>query len=147
MTTYDVSMPEGPSPWGFATTPVIVLIGMVGNCLSLVVMKSKTLRHKSYSDYLCALAVFDTITLIIRLVKTVDEYYSVKLDTFGLFQKFNDGSCKVFDFLEHVSYLMSSWLVVLMAIERLIAVRFPFKRVVIRHQHHEPGTHEIRHVF
>ena len=42
--------------WGFLVKQcvghVIVLIGLVGNCLSFVVMKSKPLRNKSYSHYL-----------------------------------------------------------------------------------------------
>ena len=97
-------------------------------------MKSKTLRKKSYSHYLCALATFDSITLIIRQVKISDEYYIDVLNKNGLFQYFNNSTCKVFNFVEHVSYLMSSWLIVIMAIERFVAVCFPFKTIFIRKQ-------------
>lgn len=42
--------------WGFLVKQcvghLIVLVGLVGNCLSFVVMKSKSLRNKSYSHYL-----------------------------------------------------------------------------------------------
>lgn len=128
----------GPASWGFwvkfTSTPAIVIAGVIGNTLSLIVMKSQSLRHKSYSHYLCALAVFDTITLIIRLVTTINEYYTGILNERGLFHSFNNIGCKVYNFFEHVSYLMSSWLVVLMAMERLIAVCFPFKKCVIRQQ-------------
>ena len=129
--------PELPE-WGqwfkFIMTPIIVTIGVIGNALSFIVMKTKSLRYKSYSHYLCALAFFDTVTLVLRLVKTVDEYYVYELHIQGLFQSFNHASCVIFNFIEHVSYLMSSWLIVLMAIERLVAVCFPFKKSIIRKQ-------------
>lgn len=117
----------------FVLTPVIVLAGLVGNTLSFVVMKSKTLRHKSYSHYLSALALFDTFTLIIRQVRTVDEFYR-RDGANEIFRHFDDFGCKVFYYLEHVFYLMSHWLIVLMAVERLIAVCMPFKKVAIRKQ-------------
>lgn len=124
--------------WGFwakvLTTPLIVSVGVVGNILSFVVMKSKTLRYKSYSHYLCALAVFDTLTLIFRQVESVDEFYLQHMKSKGLFQNFNDNTCKIYNFFSHVISLMSSWLVVFMALERLIAVCYPFKNVVIRQQ-------------
>ena len=113
---------------------MIVTIGIIGNTLSFIVMKTKSLRHKSYSHYLCALAFFDTVTLVLRLVITVDEYYKTVLHIQGLFQNFSHGACATFNFFEHVSYLMSSWLVVLMAVERLVAVCMPFKKTIIRTQ-------------
>ena len=124
--------------WGFwikfISTPIIVIIGIIGNTLSVVVMKSKMLRNKSYSHYLCTLAFFDTLTLVIRLIRTINEYYMDELNKAGPFQSFNNFWCKLYNYVEHCSYLMSSWLIVLMAIERLIAVCFPFKKVIIRKQ-------------
>ncbi|XP_053387787.1 growth hormone secretagogue receptor type 1-like [Mercenaria mercenaria] len=111
---------------------MIVLAGLIGNTLSFIVMKSKTLRNKSYSHYLSALAVFDTLTLVIRQVRIVDEYYFNKKGVNEVFKNFDDFGCKIFHYVEHVAYLMSSWLIVLMAVERLIAVCLPFKKVVIR---------------
>ncbi|XP_045173503.2 growth hormone secretagogue receptor type 1-like [Mercenaria mercenaria] len=131
----DFPVPVIPK-WGFwakfLSTPVIVLVGILGNMLSFIVMKTKTLRHKSYSHYLCALAVFDTLTLIIRQIESVDEYLVSHQKTSGVFQQFSDGSCKLYNFIVHVITLMCSWLVVFMAVERLIAVCFPFKKVYFR---------------
>ncbi|KAH3853528.1 hypothetical protein DPMN_096053 [Dreissena polymorpha] len=122
--------------WGFwikfVLTPVIVCTGIIGNTLSLIVMKSKALRHKSYSQYLSALAMFDTLTLILRQIRTVDDYFLNQMNQNMVFKGFNDFGCKLFNFIEHVSYLMSSWLIVLMAIERLVAVWMPFKKFRIR---------------
>lgn len=98
-----------------------------------MVMKSEALRHKSYSHYLCALAVFDTLTLLINLVGTIDECY-LHFHQPGLFHGFSGLSCKLYNFISHVITLMSSWIVVLMAIERLVAVRVPFTKVWLRTQ-------------
>ncbi|XP_053376560.1 growth hormone secretagogue receptor type 1-like [Mercenaria mercenaria] len=95
-------------------------------------MKTKPLRHKSYSHYLCALAVFDTLTLIIRQAESVDEYLVSYRKTSGIFHNFSDSSCKLYNFTAHVITLMCSWLVVFMAVERLIAVCFPFKKFNLR---------------
>lgn len=51
-----LSAPLHVADWGFVIRQllchVIVAAGLVGNCLSFFVMKSKPLRHKSYSHYL-----------------------------------------------------------------------------------------------
>lgn len=126
------------APFGFWTecvsTPIIVLIGIIGNTLSFVVMKSNTLRHKSYAHYLCVLAVFDTLTLVTRQVESVNKYFISGLGEPGLFEDFSAISCKFYKYVTHVITVVSSWLVVLMAIERLLAVCFPFKKVAIRQQ-------------
>ena len=107
--------------WGFwfkiISTPIIVLVGIIGNSLSLLVMRSDALKNKSYSHYLCALAVFDTLTLIINLIATVDEYY-MYYSLPGIFHNFTNFSCKLYNFLSHVITLMSSWIIVLMAVVR-----------------------------
>ena len=126
-----------PEEWGFwfkiISTPIIVLVGIIGNSLSLLVMRSDALKNKSYSHYLCALAVFDTLTLIINLIATVDEYY-MYFSLPGIFHNFTNFSCKLYNFLSHVITLMSSWIIVLMAVERLMAVCVPFKKVLLRTQ-------------
>ncbi|KAL3885441.1 hypothetical protein ACJMK2_025626 [Sinanodonta woodiana] len=95
-------------------------------------MKSEALRHKSYSHYISALAVFDSLTLIGRQVSTVNEYYITQLKEPGLFSGFSYTLCKLYNFIEHTCYLMSSWLIVLMAVERVFAVCLPFKQCIIR---------------
>ncbi|XP_050401949.1 FMRFamide peptide receptor frpr-18 [Patella vulgata] len=122
---------ERPAVWGFFLnqifTPIFTVIGIVGNCLSFIVMKSKTLRNKSYSHYLCALAVFDSLVLIGREVMVTNEllmYYGKP----GVFVNFSATACKIFNFAECVCYLMSSWIIVCMAQERLLVVYMPFKK-------------------
>ena len=123
--------------WGWWTmqilTPVIVIVGIIGNILSFRVMKSKRLKHKSYSHLLCALACFDSLSLIGRQIDITNELVKWKLDH-NMFRDFSNESCKVFKFFENMCYLMSAWLIVSIAFERLFAVCFPFKKFLLRTQ-------------
>ena len=93
-------------------------------------MKSQPLRHRSYSHYLCALAVFDSLTLIGQEVEVLDAFLRDIKKT-GLFLYFDASGCKIFTFTESVCYLMSSWLVVCMALERVLVVYTPFRKHTI----------------
>lgn len=108
-------------------TPVIVAAGIVGNILSFIVMSSRPLRHKSYSFYLRALAVFDSLTLISREVLAVEEI-QISYGRPSIYSNFGDASCKTMRFAESVSCLMSSWLVAFMAVERFVAIYFPLRK-------------------
>ncbi|KAL8616694.1 hypothetical protein ACOMHN_031676 [Nucella lapillus] len=120
--------------WGFMVRHclghLIVLVGLVGNCLSFVVMKAKPLRHKSYSHYLCALAVFDSIVLMTRETHHLDNLLTYFHHP-GLFSGFSTPACKMFRFAETLSCLVSSWMVVAMALERLLVVYRPFRKNVL----------------
>lgn len=54
--------------WGFLVKQsvghLIVLVGLVGNCLSFVVMKSKALRNKSYSHYLWSVVYIQPVVVL-----------------------------------------------------------------------------------
>jgi hypothetical protein len=108
-------------------TPLILLIGLPGNLLSLLVLKSRRFRGKSYSHYLSALTVFDSLVLIAKFVRRLDDMM-VTTGRVGVFGSYGDAACKLHNFTEHVCFLMSSWLVLCMTIERFVAVVFPFKK-------------------
>ena len=92
-------------------------------------MKSNRFRGKSYSHYLSALTVFDSLVLIAKFVRRVDEMMMATTGRqHGLFTAYGDAACKLHNFTEHVCFLMSSWLVLCMTVERFIVVVFPFKK-------------------
>lgn len=126
-----------PASWGWWTqqilTPVIVLIGIGGNLMSFLLMKTKSLRKKSYSHFLCALAVFDSFCLINRQVTLIHEIL-IHTSQNGVFTEFSDLSCQIYSFYEHLCYLMSSWLIVGMAAERVVAMCLPFRKTLLRTQ-------------
>ncbi|XP_063438797.1 growth hormone secretagogue receptor type 1-like [Mytilus galloprovincialis] len=126
-----------PERWGWWTqqivTPIIVLIGIGGNIMSFLLMKTKSLRKKSYSHFLCALAVFDSLCLINRQIALIHQLMHDKKKD-GVFTNYSDISCQIYSFYEHVCYLMSSWLIVGMAAERVVAMCLPFRKTILRTQ-------------
>ena len=116
--------------------PTFCLFGLCGNTLSFFVMCGSAYRRKSYGHYLRALAVFDNLTLIINLVFTLNDFIVRMNDTHstngtytGLMEFHTTATCKITEFMRHVVYLMSSWLVVCFTVDRFIAVCFPLLRV------------------
>ena len=117
--------------WGWwltqAMTPAICLVGIPGNLLSFLVMRSTRMRYKAYVHYLRALAVFDSFVLMFRYFTRLDSL----LETMGhgkIYAYYGDGACKIHNFVEYVCLLMSSWLVVCISLERYISVNHPFKK-------------------
>ena len=94
-------------------TPLLIALGLPGNLLSLAVMKSARFRRKSYAHYLSTLAVFDALVLLAKLAR-----WSAELGARPWLERGGDAACKGFNYVEHVSYLMSSWLVLCLSVER-----------------------------
>jgi hypothetical protein len=67
---------EVSTTWGWwllqIGTPIILAVGIPGNILTLLVMKTHRYRVKSYSHYFCALAVFDSLVLIGKAMRRID---------------------------------------------------------------------------
>ena len=109
-------------------TPIILIVGLFGNGLSLAVFTSKAMRKLSASTYLAALSTSDICTLIFYvfiewlrrgLVHISPASRVTFLDTNGI--------CQCLLFLSYVSRMMSSWLIVIFTVERYIAVCHPLK--------------------
>ncbi|XP_013415590.1 C5a anaphylatoxin chemotactic receptor 1 [Lingula anatina] len=102
--------------------PMLLVIGITGNVLSLLVMRGKSLRPSSASIYLRYLAIADTSTLVlgvfpvwIRALTTVDvtalHPWTCKLHVYFLYSA---GDCAV-------------WVIVAVTVDRFLSVTFPFK--------------------
>ena len=91
------------SSWGWwmlqIGTPLMMTTGLVGNLLSFIVLKSTRFRGKSYSHYLCTLAIFDSLVLVDKFINRID---SLLIDTGreNIFAMFTDVACKVSSFLQ-----------------------------------------------
>ncbi|CAL1532845.1 unnamed protein product, partial [Lymnaea stagnalis] len=111
-------------------TPFVFVVGIIGNCLSLGVFLSKSMRHLSASTYLSALSVTDLIALLFYvLVEWLIRGYPVISSSSSPITFINfTGMCQVIMYLHYVSRFMSSWLVVAFTIERYIGVCHPFRR-------------------
>ncbi|CAG4977813.1 unnamed protein product [Colias eurytheme] len=102
-------------------TPILILLGSIGNLLSVYVFFNSKLRLQSTSQYLSALAISDTIFLLQLLAPWLS---SVSLTTIF----YVGGFCQIFVYLSYVSCCLSAWLVVAFTIERFVAVIYPLRR-------------------
>ncbi|XP_038216912.1 neuromedin-U receptor 1-like isoform X2 [Zerene cesonia] len=102
-------------------TPVLILLGSIGNLLSVYVFFNSKLRLQSTSQYLSALAISDTIFLLQLLAPWLSAVSVTSIFYTG-------GFCQVFVYLSYVSCCLSAWLVVAFTIERFVAVLYPLRR-------------------
>ena len=102
--------------------PVLIIIGIVGNILSLVVFLTTRLRQQSISVYLAFLNVVDTLFLLCIGVIWLGW---VKVMVMNM-----AGWCQITVYLSYVSGFLSVWTVVGFTVERFIVVYFPLMRVV-----------------
>lgn len=106
--------------------PIIITIGTIGNILSFVVMLQREMRQTSTFFYLAALAVADTVVLVMSALKTWIRLFS----GFEMLH-ISNLSCKVFMFCTYLSLHLSAWLIVAVTVERFIVVWFPLKATSI----------------
>lgn len=110
-------------------TPVILVVGFLGNLLSLYVFLSRNMRGISASTYLASLSTSDLLTLIF--------YVTVEWIRRGLVYVRPDlkltfidveGLCQFQLYMSYVSRFLSAWLVVAFTGERYIGVCHPLRR-------------------
>ena len=124
------SKPPG-SHYGFSVreyiivifTPVLVILGTLGNSLCAAVMLRFRFRFLSTSVYLVALAVCDTTFLYANsmtknFIKVVFHYnYSTQFPW----------SCSLYVYLLYTSKCLSAWFIVAVTAERLLVIFLPIK--------------------
>lgn len=99
---------------------VLIVLGTVGNCLSLIVFSRPVFRTSTTGLYFRILAVMDTITLHAN-------GWFLLLDNGFLMYFFTNSniSCKVGMFIIWLSRDIGAWILVLVSLERFIAVVVP----------------------
>ena len=114
----------------FYWPPVIIFPGIIGNVLVLVVLLGSSFRKTSVGFLLCALAVADTGTLISGILLR----WSRLLFPF-MFDTMSVTGCRVLRFSFNFFPQLSSWTIVLVTFERLIAVIKPLhSRIMCSHR-------------
>lgn len=98
-------------PW------IIISLGFLGNFLILLIFLRKKRRKTSNGMCFIALAVSDVLALFFMLLGSL-----LNLKIVGD----RAATCKVIRFFYHFSLQLSSWCLVLLTIDRLIAVCFIF---------------------
>ncbi|CAF0904913.1 unnamed protein product [Adineta steineri] len=106
-------------------TFVVFVISFCGNLLCLFVLCRQRLKRNSYTQYLIALAIVDTGAILCEALTALDDVYHYNSNgKLALFQH-TALSCKLYYYIRYVFYSMSSWVTVALALERLVAIKFP----------------------
>ncbi len=101
-------------------SPLLIVMGVIGNSLSFAVFIYSHLRRISSSMYLAALSVADTGFLLCVALSWANNI--------GIHLYNTEGWCQLFTYANYVFSFLSVWLVVSFSCERYIAVCLPFKR-------------------
>ena len=95
----------------------LMVLSGVGNVLSLLTLKSRMFKSSS-CFYMANLAIWDTVVIWAK-----GWYLLITLFDWDM----GHAGCKFFNFLLNVAIHNAVWLVVIMTIERFLAVSFPLK--------------------
>ena len=112
----------------------LIIIALLLNCVSLVVFQSKPLRNLSFSVYLSALSITDTVALIGHVPRKWLNilYLSLGWGTGVTFYDSSTVACKALTFISYGFRFLSSWLLVGLACERLAVSTNPYKPSKLR---------------
>jgi hypothetical protein len=99
-------------PW------IIITFGLVGNLFILLIFLKKSKRFTSNGLCFSALAISDSLALIFMLMRSMLNLQIISNVT---------AACKIIKFIYHATLQISSWCLVLLTLDRLIAVLFVFK--------------------
>ena len=103
-------------------SPFLVFLGTLGNILSITVLLRKRMRSTSIYNFLVILALADTTVLWVSCFKT----WIRRLTGYELMHH-SVTTCKLINILFLSSCYLASWTIVLMTIERFLAVWYPLR--------------------
>ena len=107
---------------------IIIPVGLLLNILAGVVFLRSKLRQSATALYFSALACADNTVLFAELLNWLNTEANRSEYITGLnFVHAASGACKFVQFLRYFGWLLSAWLVVIICIERFIAVVFAFR--------------------
>ena len=107
--------------------PTVLIVGVVGNALSVIVMTSRRYSQNTSRMYLIALALSDSMALFTQPFQKAFFHKLVGKDLRSL----SEIGCKIFFIARRGSKMTSSWFVVLLCVDRFVAVWFPLKAKLI----------------
>ncbi|XP_061166817.1 neuromedin-U receptor 2-like [Saccostrea echinata] len=120
------SQESGPSVIDYVNyvfLPATVTIGITGNILTIIVMKSRQFSTVPSSYLLICLAVSDSVLL---LTQPLNKDFVIDLIGQDI-RALHNSTCKLYFIIRRASKMTSSWFVVGLCFERFIAVWFPLK--------------------
>lgn len=110
--------------------PIVFLVGVSGNILAVIVLRSKSFRKIPSSRVLVSLAIVDTAVLLVGVLRVFTSSVSEKE-----IRIVSNGLCKIQPFLEFWMTHSSAWLLVLVTAMRALSLIAPLKvKVWITHR-------------
>ncbi|CAF1400428.1 unnamed protein product [Adineta ricciae] len=106
---------------------ILFLLGFPGNLASLFTFSRASLRKLSTACLFIALAIFDTLYLVMCIFDYLEFGFSVSF--YGRLSY--SGFCRFRYFVMYAAQFASAWILVIVSIDRWIRTRFPFKSNVI----------------
>jgi hypothetical protein len=98
----------------------MIILGIIGNIFSIIVFTRSSARSIQISSCLTVLAVSDLITLSGLLRYSIRALFLVDI-------YLNEVGCKLHQFLLDSSMEFSSWILVILTVQRAISVCYPYK--------------------
>ncbi|XP_064644643.1 alpha-1A adrenergic receptor-like [Lineus longissimus] len=105
----------------FYSSTITLIIGFIANTLAVLVTCLPHNRNNVMCFYIRNLAIFDTLTLIIMFPSP---YWFGTSATLGV------AYCIIFYYFGSTFYSCSLWTVIIIAVDRIIAVRYPLQTAV-----------------
>ncbi|XP_060588418.1 C-C chemokine receptor type 1-like [Ruditapes philippinarum] len=102
--------------------PILFCFGIIGNILTVIVIKRLGFRKQPTLTFLLCLAISDIFVLCIGLPR----YWILYVFQFDL-RTASNANCKLYYFFIYMTMQLSSWILVGVTVERLIKVYFPMK--------------------
>ena len=111
----------------YTVLPAMFAVGLLGNILTLVIMGLNEITGTTSRYILISLACCDTTMMLAHLFNKqgIKQLIGFDLRAYSLV------GCKTFFHIYRTTKMMSSWLVVLLCLERFFAVLFPLKVKII----------------
>ena len=107
-------------------TVVFILIGTVGNVLTVVAVTNRHTKKTSFTVYLVSLAIVDMLALFSTTIQKWVFYI------FGAnFLDSTEAACRLVHYFEQLIPHISSWIIVSLTVERCLCVSFPHKTAII----------------
>lgn len=101
--------------------PIMIIVGTICNILTFMVMCRHRFRHQSTGIYMAVLAIADELVLLFGcLIRWIYQFYQLNPLSTQI-------SCRLLSVFYYSSIDFSVWMVVMMTIERYIAVTFPLQ--------------------
>ncbi|CAC5426386.1 unnamed protein product [Mytilus coruscus] len=102
--------------------PILLLLGTVGNVLSILVLRRPTIRKSVCSIYLVVLAITDLLVLYTGLLR------QWILNTFNVdIRATSSTACKIHIWILYSSMDYSAWILIAVTIDRVLLIWFPNK--------------------